>query len=142
LAAGIAPAWFLEGFHMEQQQQGSPFLTGAMAPTQDEKMWGMLAHLSALVAGLFGFPFLGPLIVMLTKGKESKWVEMQAKEALNFQITATIAIWVAAALMLCVIGLILLPLVGLGALVLTIIGGIKANNGEMYRYPATIRLVK
>ncbi|ADO72469.1 DUF4870 domain-containing protein [Stigmatella aurantiaca] len=127
---------------MEPQYTGSQFLTGSPVPTQDEKTWGMLAHLSALVAGIFGFPFLGPLIVMLTKGKESKWVESHAKEALNFQITATAAIWISAALMLCVVGFLLLPVIGIAALVFTIIASIKANNGEMYRYPATVRLVK
>lgn len=127
---------------MEEQQMGSQFLTGSPAPTQDEKTWGMLAHLSGLIAGLIGLPFLGPLLVMFTKGKESSWVNAQAKEALNFQITATIAIFVAA-LTICVgIGVLLLPAVGLAAMVLTIIGAIKANNGEMYRYPATLRLVK
>ncbi len=127
---------------MDEQQMGSTFLTGSPAPTQDEKTWGMLAHLSALIAGVIGLPFLGPLIVMLTKGKESPWVDAQAKESLNFQITVTIAIFVAAFTMCIGIGFILLPLVGLAGLVFTIIGGIKANNGEMYRYPATIRLVK
>ncbi len=123
-------------------EKESSILTGTSVPTQDEKTWGMLAHLSALVAGIFGFPFLGPLIVMLTKGKESKWVEAQSKEALNFSITATVAIWISAVLMFCMVGFILLPIVGLAALVLTVLAGLKANNGEMYRYPATVRLVK
>lgn len=127
---------------METQQGSQSFLTGSPAPTQDEKTWGMLAHLSALVAGLFGFPFVGPLIVMLTKGKESKWVEAHAKEALNFSITATAAIWISAILMFCVVGFILLPVVGIAALILSIMAALKANNGEMYRYPATVRLVK
>jgi len=69
-------------------------------------------------------------------------VDQHAKESLNFQITVTIALWVAAASIFCLVGLVLTPLVGLAALVLTILAGIKANNGEMYRYPATIRLVK
>ncbi|MBN1206619.1 MAG: DUF4870 domain-containing protein [Myxococcaceae bacterium] len=125
-----------------QQQMGSQFLTGSPAPTQDEKTWGMLAHLSALVAGVVGLPFLGPLIVMLTKGKESPWVNAQAKESLNFQITVTIALFVAAFTICIGIGVVLLPLVGIAALVLTIIAGLKANNGEMYKYPATLRLVK
>lgn len=126
---------------MDTQQQ-TGFITGSPVPTADEKTWGMIAHLSALVASLVGFPFLGPLIVWLTKGKESAWVEAQAKEALNFQITAFIALAISAVLTCAVIGIFLLPLVGLAALVLSIIGGIKANNGEMYRYPATLRLVK
>jgi uncharacterized Tic20 family protein len=127
---------------MDEQQRESSILTGSPAPTQDEKTWGMLAHLSALVAGIFGFPFVGPLIVMLTKGKESKWVEAHAKEALNFSITATVAIWLSAILMFCMVGFILLPIVGIAALVFTIIAGLKANEGVMYRYPASVRLLK
>ena len=130
---------------MEQQPpqpQMGTYLTGTPAPTQDEKTWGMLAHLSGLIASLVGLPFLGPLVVMLTKGKESAWVMANAKEALNFQITVTIALAVSAVLMLVCIGAVLLPLVGVAALVFTIIAAMKANNGEMYRYPATLRLVK
>lgn len=40
------------------------------------------------------------------------------------------------------IGILLLPAVLLAALALTIIGGIKANEGMMWRYPLTIRLIK
>ncbi|WP_434389648.1 DUF4870 domain-containing protein [Melittangium boletus] len=126
-----------------ETQQHEGFITGSPEPTADEKTWGMLAHLSAVIAGFFGLPFLGPLIVLLVKGKESAWVEKQAKEALNFQITATVAIIAAAITILCFVGVILAPLVALATLVLSIIGGIKANNGEMYRYPVPmIRIVK
>jgi uncharacterized Tic20 family protein len=128
---------------MEQQgQQVGSFITGSSMPTQDEKTWGMLAHLSGIIASFIGFPFLGPLLIMLTKGKESPWVEAHAKEALNFQITATAAIWLSAILMACLVGFVLLPIVALAAFVLSIVAGIKANNGETYRYPATVRLVK
>jgi len=127
---------------MEYQQQQAGFITGSPAPTADEKTWGMLAHLSGLVASFFWLPFLGPLLVLLIKGKESRWVEQHAKEALNFQITATAALFISGALIACIVGIFILPLVGLAALVLSIIAGLKANNGEMYRYPATVRLVK
>lgn len=122
---------------METQQQVGGFITGSPVPTADEKTWGMLAHLSGLLLS-----FIGPLIVLLTKGKESAWVEQQAKEALNFQITAAIAVAVAGVLSCLVIGIFLLPVIGLGVLVLGILAGIKANNGETYRYPVTLRLVK
>ncbi|ATB32691.1 DUF4870 domain-containing protein [Melittangium boletus] len=124
-----------------ETRQHEGFITGSPAPTADEKTWGMLAHLSALVTGIFGFSFLGPLIVMLTKGKESAWVEQHAKESLNFQISVTIVSWVTVITMFCLVGFLLVPVL-LAALVLTIIAGIKANNGETYRYPASIRLVK
>ncbi len=66
----------------------------------------------------------------------------QAKEALNFQITVALAMFVSFLLMLVVIGFFLLGLVCLAALVLTIIAGIKANEGKAYRYPFCLRLIK
>ncbi|OPZ10994.1 MAG: hypothetical protein BWZ07_02313 [Alphaproteobacteria bacterium ADurb.BinA280] len=44
--------------------------------------------------------------------------------------------------MFILIGFLLIFVVGLGALVLTIIAAIKANEGVAYRYPLTIRLIK
>lgn len=109
--------------------------------TPDEKTWGGAAHWSALVASLVGLAFLGPLLVLLMKGNESPYIRAQAVESLNFQITMAIAGIVAAFSLLILVGLLLLPLVGLWWLIFTIIGSIKSSSGEMYRYPATIRLV-
>jgi len=39
-------------------------------------------------------------------------------------------------------GPLLLPLVGLAALVFVVIAAVKANQGEAYRYPVTLRLIK
>ncbi len=52
------------------------------------------------------------------------------------------AMFVSFLLMLVVIGFFLLGLVCLAALVLTIIAGIKANEGKAYRYPFCLRLIK
>ena len=65
----------------------------------------------------------------------------QAKEALNFNITAAIAAIVASISMIVLIGFLLLPVVVLAWLVLTIMGAMAANRGENYRYPFTLRLV-
>ncbi|HJS35162.1 MAG TPA: DUF4870 domain-containing protein, partial [Pseudoxanthomonas sp.] len=66
----------------------------------------------------------------------------QSKEALNFQITVFIAFVISWILAFVLIGLLLMPLIGIAALVLSIIGGVKANNGEAYRYPFALRLIK
>ena len=110
--------------------------------SSDERTWGMLAHLSALIAGIAGLSFLGPLIVMLTKGKEYSYVDYHAKEALNFQITVYIAAILCIPLVFILIGIVLIFVISIGALVLTIIAGIKANEGVMYRYPFCLRLIK
>jgi uncharacterized Tic20 family protein len=85
--------------------------------------------------------FLGPLIVMLTKGNESPYVRRQAVESLNFQLSMLIYVIVSFVLMFVLIGFILLPIVGIAWLALTIIGSIRASRGEEYRYPLTIRMV-
>lgn len=109
----------------------------------ESRQWGLFAHLSALVGLIIPFGnLLGPLIVWQIKKAEMPFVDDQGKEALNFQITVTIAMLVCFVLMFIVIGILLMPLVGIAALVFTIIGAIKANEGVTYRYPFTLRLIK
>ena len=120
----------------------APVQKPAEAPTQDERTWGMLAHLSGLIASLLGgMSFLGPLIVWLVK-KDQPFVADQAKEALNFQIAMTIAILISAASIFACVGIVLLPLVLIASIVYSIIGAMEANKGVYYRYPYTIRLIK
>lgn len=108
-------------------------------PTQDERTWALLAHLSGLIAGMFAVPFVGPLIVWVIKKDESPFVGDQAKEALNFQIALLIAVVVCIAT--CV-GIVLAPIVGIAGLVYSILGALEANKGVYYRYPYTLRLIK
>ena len=112
-------------------------------PTAEDKQWGLFAHLSSL-AGLI-IPFgniLGPLIIWQVKKDSLPFAADQGKEALNFHITIAIAAIISGLLTLVLIGFLLLPLVGLAWLIFTIIGAMKANNGEAYRYPFALRLIK
>lgn len=107
-----------------------------------ERQWGLFAHLSALAG--FVIPFgnvLGPFLIWQIKKHELPFAAQQAKEALNFQLTVLLAVLVCWAMFFAVIGLLLLPVVVIGALVLTIIAALKANDGHAYRYPLTLRLV-
>ena len=85
---------------------------------------------------------IGPLIIWLIKKDQSAWVDQHGKEALNFQISVAIYAIVAGILTLVVIGILLLIAVGIFSLVMIIIASVKANNGEMYYYPLTIRFIK
>ncbi|OZM56554.1 orotate phosphoribosyltransferase [Lottiidibacillus patelloidae] len=112
--------------------------------SNDEKMWGMLSHLSALV-GLLGIPFgfiLGPLVVYLIKRDEYSFVNTQGKESLNFQISILIYYAIAGVLCLILIGFVLLAIIFLFHIIYTVIASIKAHNGEHYHYPLTIRFLK
>jgi uncharacterized protein len=114
------------------------------APTENERTWGMLAHLSALagvVAWLLGC-VLGPLAVYLWRRDNSQFVAEHAREALNFNITVALAALVCLALMVVFVGFILGTALFIGWLVLTLVAAIRASEGERYRYPLSLRLVK
>lgn len=103
--------------------------------TSDDKLWAVLSHLSSVV----GLGVFGPLIIWLIKKEDSPFVEDQAKEALNFQLTVLIAALV------CGASCILSPLViviGIGALVYAIVAALESNKGIAYRYPYTFRLIQ
>lgn len=118
-------------------------MTNTAAVSQDARTWGMLCHLSALSGLVTGLGFLlGPLVIWLIKKDEDPFIDEQGKEAVNFQITILLAFIVAAFLAILVIGFLLMPLVGAVGVIMPIIGGIKANNGENYKYPFALRLIK
>jgi len=123
--------------------QSPPPPPGSPEPSPEERQWAMFAHLSALIG--FVIPFgtiIGPLVVWQMKKNEMPFVAEQGVEALNFQITVAIAFLVAALLSVILIGFLLMPIIGIAALVLTIIAGIQANQGNHYQYPIVWRLVK
>ncbi len=109
----------------------------------DERTWGMLCHLSAFAGCIIPFGnIIGPLIVYSVKRQQYPLVEDQGKEVLNFQITLSIALIISFILIFAVIGIFLAGAIGIAGLVLTVIGALKANNGEYYRYPLSIRFIK
>ncbi len=109
---------------------------------QDNRTWGMLAHLSALIGYIIPLGnIIAPLVIWQIQKEKLPFAAENAKESLNFNISWTIYCLVAAVLVLVLIGIILLPVLWLAHLILAIIAGVKANNGESYRYPLTLRLV-
>lgn len=112
---------------------------------KDDRLWGMMCHLAALLAVL-GIPLmniLGPLVVWLVKKNTSPFVDTQGKRSLNFQITASLAGLVCAPLIFLGVGIFLLLAIGIADLVLVIIAAVKVNQGEDYQYPVpTLNLIK
>ncbi len=128
---------------MSVPSSGMPTPPPTGSPSAEERQWAMFAHLSALLG--FFIPFgsiIFPLVIWQIKKNEMPFVDDQGKEALNFQITVFIAAVICFVLIFLLIGIPLLLLVCLASLIFTIMGGIKANNGETYRYPFSLRLIK
>lgn len=85
---------------------------------------------------------LGPLVVWLIKRHDSPYIDYHGKEALNFQISLILYLIASAVLIIVLVGILLIIVVGVAGIVLTIIAAVRASEGEEYRYPMTIRLVK
>ena len=116
------------------------------SPESQARMWNMLCHLGGLVPCI---PCVCTLLIWQIKKNEFPSVDVHGKMALNFQITALV-VWIAGIIASVVLSFIhlgflmrlLFPLIGLAYLILVIIAGIKANNGEDYKYPFSFQLIK
>lgn len=108
-----------------------------------ERLWATFVHLSAFIT--FVFPLgniIAPLIIWLIKKEEMPLVNSHGKESLNFQISTTIYMIIAAMLSMLLIGIPILIAIIILWIVLVIKATIKANQGEEYHYPLTIRFIK
>ena len=118
---------------------------GHPIPDNDQTMWAVFAHLGPVILMITGlFMFLAPLVIWLIKKDEEgqEFVADQARESLNFQLTAMGAMMICGVLVLCVgLGLFLMPVVLVGNIVLCVIAALKVNEGERYRYPWCLRLI-
>ncbi len=109
----------------------------AGAPTKDDCTMAMFAHLGGIITG-----FIIPLIIWLIKKDQSKFVDDQGKEALNFQLTLLIGDVIGWATLMFCVGLIVLLAVYVVRIIFGIMAGIAANKGQTYRYPFAIRMIK
>ena len=103
----------------------------------------VVAHLSTF-AGLV-VPFgsvIGPMAVWLTRRDRDPFIDQAGREALNFGISIAIygSVLVVAALML--VGIPLLMVGVVAWVVLASLAAVKASQGQTYRYPLTLRLIR
>lgn len=111
---------------------------------QDERTWGIVAHLSPLALAVLSFgllSFLGPLGVLLVQGPKSVWVRHHSVESLNFFITYTVYGLISFVFSFVLIGIPFLVATIAAAVILPVVAAVKASNGEYFRYPLTLRFV-
>lgn len=118
--------------------------TSQVAGTTEDRNLGTIAHVTPLVlmlvsGGLAGF--IGSIVVYLYAKDRGAFARTSAANALNVQITVCIAAAISYALMLVLIGFVTLPLVLLAGIVIHALGAIKANKGEPFDPPFTMKFV-
>jgi len=110
---------------------------------KDEKLWGMLCHLSVFSGYIIPLGnIIAPLVIWLVKKDESDYVNYHGAQALNFQISIIIYVVVSLILVFIFIGVLMVIAVAIFDIIMIIIAAIKANQGERYKYPLCIPFIK
>ena len=91
--------------------------------------------------GTIFFGFVPGLILYLVK-KDDPYIFEQAKEALNWSITAILGYFIGWILTFVLIGIFIFFAVAICNLVFCIKGAIACSNGKSYKPPYAVRLVK
>jgi uncharacterized Tic20 family protein len=127
---------------------GAPGAVPAGYANNDDKTWALVAHFGGAVGAVISWGSLGwvgPLVAMLARGNQSPTVRAHAVAALNFHILWAIISVVSLILGSCLFWLVVpmvLFAVPLVPIIFGIIGGIKANEGQLYRYPMSVSWIK
>ena len=111
--------------------------------TPEQKQMGLFLHLSQFANVIF-FP-LGivlPIILWQTQKDKMPGIDAHGKMVVNWAISATIYAFASIILMFFLIGFLTILAVMVMGIVFPIIGAIKANNGELWEYPLTIKFIK
>jgi uncharacterized protein len=111
----------------------------------DDKTWALIAHFGGAAGMFIGGAALGwvaPLIALVSKGNQSPTVRAHAVAALNFQLLWSIIGAIGYITLCFVIGLVILPIAWLIGVIFGIIAGLRANEGQLYKYPMSISMIK
>jgi len=124
----------------QHETMGEKLSNAAGNISSDENIWSMFIHLSLLCG--FIFPFFGlivPVILWQVKKNESQVIDKHGRIVVNWIITEIILSIMFGILCLLLVGIPLLAALIVLGIVFPIIGGIKANNGEAWSYPFSIK---
>ncbi|MBK1631241.1 hypothetical protein CKO31_10920 [Thiohalocapsa halophila] len=119
---------------------GAPPAASAEARTRE---WAMFLHISQLLGFLVPLAgLIAPLLIWQLKKDELPGLDPHGKVVMNWVLSALIYLLAASLLVLVVVGVPLLLALLVLAVVFPIIGGLKANAGELWRYPLSIEFLK
>lgn len=111
--------------------------------TAEQKQMGMFLHLSQLLNIIIPFGgIVAPVVLWQVKKDEIPALDAHGKMVANWLISSVIYMVVSLVLSLVLVGILGIIAVAIMSVVFPIIGGIKANNGELWEYPLTIKFLK
>jgi len=105
----------------------------------DNKQYTMLMHLSQLAGTVIPLAGLAAPIIMWQMKKDQPDIDQHGRVIANWIISAFIYGVISFILIFVIVGIFLLLALGICSIVFTIIGAVKANNGELWNYPLSIK---
>lgn len=127
------------------QQPYQPASTVAPLTETEDRQWASFAHLGGILW------FLPSLVIWLVFKDRGRFTAIEAKEALNFQITLLFGyfainfIGVFLAIVTFGIGGVFTGLawvLWIAGVIFSVLGFMQAKDGKHYRYPFAVRLIK
>jgi uncharacterized Tic20 family protein len=107
------------------------------------RQWAMFLHLSLLAGYIVpGAGFVAPIVIWQLKKADYPELDEHGKMVANWLISALIYGAISFLLVFVVVGVPLLIVLGILLVVFPIVGAVKANNGELWRYPLTVTILK
>ena len=113
-----------------------------MIQSQEARKWAMFIHFSQLAG--FLIPLAGlivPILIWQLKKEDMPEIDIHGKIVTNWIISQLIYGLIFAILSLLIIGIFLLIALGIISIIFPIIGGIKASEGNTWKYPLSFTFV-
>ena len=111
--------------------------------TPEQKQMGMFLHLSQLLGFLFPFAgIIAPVIIWQTQKDKTPALDAHGKMIVNFFLSCLIYGIVSAVLVIVLVGIVGLLALVVVSVVFPLVGAVKANKGELWEYPLTIKFLK
>lgn len=127
--------------NQQEESQESPSSGGGKA--KETKTWGMFLHLSMLANFLIPFGgVIAPIVIWQIKKSDLPGIDAHGKNAVNWIISTVIYGLICLVLTFVIIGIPLMIVLGALCIIFPIIAGVKANNGDAWKYPMSIEFLK
>ena len=119
--------------------------SASFGSNMDGKQWAMLLHLSQLAGVVVpGLGLAAPIVIWQIKKEQFPELDTHGKMVANWIISLLIYCVAASILSVvtCGFGALLFIPIALVAIVFPILGGLKARDGLLWKYPITITFLK
>lgn len=116
----------------------------------ESDFWGMplkqftvfmhVAQFATFIIPLAGYVL--PFVMWFQYKDQNETIDEHGKNIINWLISSLIYLAIAGILCVILVGFLLLPAVGICMIVFPILGAIKANEDQAWKYPITINFLK